>query len=94
MVVDVASAGGGFLLETAARGDVDLATDDGLDLVLFCGLIELDGAVHDAVIGHRDRRKLVFDGLGHELVEPAARIEQGILGVQVQVDEIARHAGE
>ena len=53
--------------------------------------MEFDGAIHDAVIGHRDRGKLELRGLRHELVQLAASIEQRVLGVQVQVNKVSGH---
>ena len=92
MVVDVAHAGARLLFQPAAGGDVDLAADDGLDARLLSRVVELDGAEHVPVVGHRERRELEGGGLGHQAVQAARRVEQRILGVQVQMDEVG-HGG-
>ena len=92
MVIDVAHTGAGLLVQPAAGSDVDLAADDGLDAGLLRGVVELDRAEHVPVVGHRERRELEGGGLGHQAVQAARRVEQRILGVQVQMDEVG-HGG-
>jgi hypothetical protein len=46
------------------------------------------------VIGDGEGGKLEFEGLLHQLVQTTGAIEQGILGVQVQMNKISvRHGG-
>ena len=45
-----------------ARGDVDLAADDGLHALFHAGLVEGDGAVHDAVVGDGEAREAELPG--------------------------------
>ena len=51
MVIAVLS-GALFSVETGTGRHIDLASDDGFDACLFCRLIKIDHAVHDAVIGY------------------------------------------
>ena len=78
----------GLTVGEGPRGDVDLAADDRLDARLSRGRIELDDAVQVAVVGEGD------GGLAHRLcppddpVDPPEAVEEGILGVDVQVNEV------
>ena len=74
-------------VETGALGEVHLAADDGLEPHGLGVRVELDGAVHRAVVGDRDMAHLKFTRLGHIVVDPPEAIEQRVLGVQMQVDE-------
>ena len=67
--------------------DVDLAADHGMDAAGLGGVIELDGAEQVAVIGHGDRRHLLFDRDLHQLVDIAGAVEQGIVGVAMKMNE-------
>ena len=58
-----------------------------MDAVGFGGVVELDGAEEIAVIGHADGGHLLFGADLHELVDFAGAVEQGIVGVVVEVDE-------
>ena len=49
--------------------------------------VEVVGAEHVAVVGHRERRHAQRGGLGEQVVEPGGAVEHGVLGVHVQVDE-------
>ena len=71
----------------ALLGDVDLAADDGVDAGGLGGVIELDGAEEIAVVGHGDGGHFLLDRDLHELVDIAGAVEQGVVGVAVEVDE-------
>ena len=45
-----------LLVKARAGRDVDLAADDGLDALGLARAVEVDRAVHHAVVGHGDRR--------------------------------------
>ena len=51
------------------------------------GVIELDRAEEIAVIGHADGGHVLRGDDLHQLVDFAGAIEQGIVGVVVEVDE-------
>ena len=81
----------GVLIEARARGAVDLAADDGPYARTLARLIELDSAVHHAVVGDGKRRHLEFLGAGDELADPAGAVQETVLGVHVQVDVVGGH---
>ena len=65
---------------------VGLEPEDRLDPVLAAGLVVLDRAVHDAVVGEPERRHAELRrALGHRL-DLAGAVEQRVLAVDVQVD--------
>jgi len=78
----------GFLFEAATRRDIRLASNDWLESFLLRGLVELDGAVHVAMIGHSHagilQRMRLVDNVGNT----ARSVEQAVLGVQVKMDKI------
>jgi hypothetical protein len=53
----------------------------------FGGVVELDRAEEIAVIGHGDGGHFLLGDDVHELVDFAGAVEQGIVGVVVQMDE-------
>ncbi len=65
--------------------EVDLAADDRLDAVLAARLVELDRAVHDAVVGEPERRLLELRGALGERLDLARAVEQRVLGVDVEM---------
>ena len=52
---------------------------------LATGLVELDRAVHHAVIGEPEGRLLELRGALGERLDLARAVEQGVLGVHVQM---------
>ena len=86
------AARAGFFFEPRTGRDINLAADDGFDAFLPRFLVKIHRAVKHAVIRDRERRELQFVRALRELVQPARRIQERILRVQVQVDEIdVRH---
>ena len=63
-------------IATAARSDVRLAADDGDELVLARGVVELHRAVHDAVIRQGDPRRSIFGRATTKRVDAASAVEQ------------------
>ncbi len=88
-VVDPAAAGRS--LTAVVVGHVGLGADDRLDPLLVALAVEVERAVHVAVIGDADRRLAVADGFGDELVEPSRAVEHRELGVDVEVGEGIGH---
>ena len=70
-------------VEPGTRGDIDLAADDGLDARLAAGLVEGDGAVHDAVVGDGQGRLSQLLGALRQPVRPAGAVEQAVLGMHM-----------
>src|SRR5207244_4102241 len=82
-----------FAVEPALGGHVGLAADDRLDAGGGGLLVELDGAEQVAVVGDghgRHAEGLRFLDQGVNLVGP---VEETILSMNVEVDELGRHAG-
>ena len=75
-----------FLLE-ATRGEVDLAAEDGFHPRFFAGLIEVDGSVEVAVVGHCHSGHAELSRARRELLGAYHSIEEGVGGVKVEVDE-------
>ena len=65
--------------------EIYLAADDRLDAVLSAGLVELHRAVHHAVIGETEGGLLELRGAGGERFDLAGAVEQGVLGVHMQM---------
>ena len=65
----------------------------GLIALLAALLVEVEDAVHVAVVGDADRRLAVGHRLGHDLVEPGRAVEHRELGVDVEVGERIPHTG-
>ncbi len=78
-------------VEPALAGHVGLEPDDGVDALLAARLVEVDGAVHVAVVGHADRRLPVGHRGAHHVGDPRRAIEHRVLGVQMQVGERRAH---
>ena len=68
--------------------DVEFAADDGLHAVLVRGIDKVHRAKNVAVIGHGDCGHAEFLHALAEFFDVTSAIEQGIVGVQVQVDEL------
>ena len=68
-------------------GHVGLGADDRLDALSLALLVELQGAVHVAVIGDADRRLAVADRFGHHLIEARCTVEHREFGVDVEMSE-------
>ena len=76
-----------LLVRHAARGDVDLAADDGLHARLAAGLVKGHGAEHHAVIGQRDGLLAQLLDALCERVDAAGAVEQGVFAVDVQMNK-------
>ena len=75
------------LVKAGTRGHVDLAADDGLHPGSLRRLVEVDHAVHDAVI--RDRNGVLAQLLDpvHQPPDPARAVQQAVFRMQMQMDE-------
>ncbi len=80
------SSRGVAVVHPAGR-QVTLQPDDGFDPG-FGGLLEkFDHPEHGAVVGDGDGGHAHFPGAGDQLGYLAKTIQQGVLGMQVEVDE-------
>ena len=75
-------------VEPAARSDVGLASDDRGQLMVAGLVVELHRAVHDAVIGQRDRPGAALIRALAERFDAACPVQQRVLGMDVEVDEL------
>jgi hypothetical protein len=73
------------LADRAIVDEIRLEADDRLDAVLAGGLVELDRAVHHAVVREAQRGLPELRGALGELVDVACPVEQRVLGVDVEV---------
>ena len=74
------------------RGHVSLASDDRFQPSFRRFLVKFDRAMEIAVVGNRDRRHPKFLRLFHQLLHPHRAIEEGVFGVEMEVNEgIGRH---
>ena len=62
-----------------------------MDLLLH-GVEEVNGAVDVAVIGHGGSGLAEFAEVGGEFVYVAGSIEEGVIGVEMEVGELCCHA--
>ena len=85
VVVVVAFAGGAVVF---VFGDVEFAAEDGLDAFGLGGFEEVDGAVDVAVVGHGDGFLAEGGDAVDEFVEVAGSVEEGVLGVEMEVGEL------
>jgi hypothetical protein len=70
-------------LEPAVIRLVRLDADDRRDALGPARLVEVEDAVHVAVIGDPDRGLPVRDGGGDHLLDPCRTVEHGELGMQM-----------
>ena len=75
------------LLGLAVVDEVGLEPDDRLDPVALAGLVVLDRAVHHAVVGEPERGLAEGRGALGQSVDPAGPVEDGVLGMDVEMGE-------
>ncbi len=68
-------------------GQVGLNAQHRVDAVLVAGSVEVDRAMHDAVVGQRQGRLSQFGGACHQPIEAVQAVQEGIFGVGVKVNE-------
>lgn len=71
--------------------DVELAAEDGLDALGFGGVEKVDCAVDVSVVGHGDGFLAERGDAVNELLDVASAVEEGVLGVQMEVGEFGSH---
>ena len=82
---------GGLLVGAAAGGEVGLVPDDRLDAGLLALAVELDRPVQVAVVGDGAGGHAQRLGLGDQLGDAVGPVEQAVVGVAVEVRELAVH---
>jgi hypothetical protein len=73
--------------EPGLVGHVGLGAQDGLDPLLPALLVEVEDAVHVAVVGDAEGRLAVGHGGAHDLADTGSPVEHRVLGVDVEVGE-------
>ena len=68
-------------------GDIGLHADDGPDAFLACQLVKRPSPEHAPVVGECEARHLEFLDLVNEVGEAIGSVEEGVLGMRVEVDE-------
>ena len=82
-VVDSTSASGS--LGAGLIGHVGLGADNRFHALLLALAIEVEHAVHVAVIGHTQRGLAIGSCLGHEFVETSGTVEHRELGMHMKM---------
>ena len=88
MVVGVALGRSALDVVIVFFADVKLAAHDGLDAVLVRGVDEVHRAKNISVVGHGDGGHAEFFHALAELFDVAGAVEQGVIGMEVQVNEL------
>jgi len=78
-------------LEARLVRHVRLTTDDRRDTRVVRRLVEVEDAVHVAVVGDADRGLPVLHGRRHQLADSRRTVEHRVLGVNMQVGERTGH---
>ena len=71
----------------AGGRDIDLTADNGLDSLFFAGPVEVDGAVHDAVVRHRHGGLPQLLDPSGQAVNPAEAVQQAVLCVDMEMNK-------
>jgi len=79
--------------QSASRGHIGFAADDGLDACIVGFAIELDGPEHVAMVGHRDGRLARRFNLLDERFDLIRAVKETELCMEVEVDEGRSHEG-
>jgi hypothetical protein len=87
VVIGIAFGRGAMVVLLA---NVEFAADDWLHSMLMCCIDEVDGAENVAMVGHSHGGHTHFAYMLTEFFDVTGAIEQGVVSVQVQVDEL-RH---
>ena len=73
------------MIHAAAPCHVDFTPQDGLDSLRLCLFIEVDDAVHIAMIGNRHCRHSQFFGPGYHFRNAAHPIKEAVLGMHMKM---------
>jgi hypothetical protein len=89
-IVAILAGRAGFLsaVEAAALGDIDFATDDGLDVALAGFVEKIGGSEEVAVVRDGHRGHFLSRSLVEELGSFAGSIEETEIGVHVKMNEL------
>ena len=89
-VIDLAPSTG--TLKTSLVGHIGLGADDWLDALGPTFFVEVENAIHVAVIGHTESGLTIGDRFGDKFIKLGGAIEHRKLGVNVEMGErVAQH---
>ena len=77
----------GGLVKPRFGRDVDLAADDGMDPLFFARAVEIDHAVHHAVVGDGKGIKALALRRLRDLTDAARAVEQAVFGMNMKMCE-------
>ncbi|MBA7656031.1 hypothetical protein ES703_63944 [subsurface metagenome] len=77
----------GITAETAVRSDINLTTNDRLYAYLPGCQVELDGTIHNPVVGYRQAVHSQLFGSVNQLRNAAHAIKQAILSMDMDMSE-------
>ena len=88
-----ACSDGFFVLavQVAVACDIDLAAYDRPDTTSACDLVELNDAVHHAVVGDGDCGHVIVNCGLHHVFRATGPIMEAVTGMQVQMNEVTIH---
>jgi hypothetical protein len=72
--------------------DIEFASHDRFDANLVRGIYKMHRTKNIAVVGHGDRGHAEFMNPIDELLDVASAVEQGVIAMQMQVDELGAHS--
>ena len=75
------------LVKARARRDIDLAADDRLDVRRLCRPVEVDHAVHHAVVRDGDSVLPELFDARHDILDAARPVEQAVFRMDMQMDK-------
>ena len=74
-----------FFVKPAARCDIDLATENRFEVFGQHGIVEIDHAVHRAMVGDRTSLHAQFSQTTRQVTQTDGSVQQAVFSVQVQV---------
>src|SRR3990172_10987355 len=81
-----------FAVVAGTGGHIDLGPEDRLDPRPVRLLVEIDRPDHPSVVGERHGWHPHPGHLAHEFLDLDRPVEKAVLGMQMQVDELAHHS--
>jgi hypothetical protein len=72
-------------VEPGAAGHIHLAPDDRMDALCFAGPVEVDGSVHDPVVGDGHRRLAHFPDAGRKVPDAAGTVQQAVFRMHMKM---------
>jgi hypothetical protein len=87
-MVGALSFGCPLTVKAASGGDIHLASKDGFDAVLQCGLVKLDGSEEVSMIRQCQSAHSTLSGQFENFLEADGSVQEAVLTVKVKMNEI------